>query len=60
MVSDSMASTRLNELGYRADIIELQLAHTQSNTVRVAHNHERTFRRAKNYDARMVRLSDKT
>jgi len=34
----SMASTRLNELGYRADVIELQLAHTQSNTVRVVYN----------------------
>jgi len=34
----SMASTRLNELGYRADVIELQLAHTQSNTVRVIYN----------------------
>ena len=34
----SMASSRLNELGYRADIIELQLAHTQSNTVRVVYN----------------------
>ena len=35
----SMASTRLNELGYRTDIIELQLAHTQSNTVRAVYNH---------------------
>ena len=35
----SMASTRLNILGYRADIIELQLAHTQSNTVRAVYNH---------------------
>ena len=34
-----MASTRLNELGYRADVIELQLAHTQSNTVRVVYSH---------------------
>ena len=34
-----MASTRLNELGYRVDVIELQLAHTQSNTVRVAYDH---------------------
>ena len=34
-----MASIRLNELGYRADIIELQLAHTKSNTVRAAYNH---------------------
>ena len=35
-----MASTRLNELGYRADIIELQLAHTKPNALGVAHNHE--------------------
>jgi len=34
-----MASIRLNELGYRTDIIELQLAHTTSNTVRMAYNH---------------------
>ena len=34
----TMASTRLNELGYRADVIELQLAHTQTNTVRVVYN----------------------
>ena len=35
----SMASTRLNELGYRVDVIELQLAHTQSNSVRVVYDH---------------------
>ena len=35
----SMASTRLNELGYRTDVIELQLAHTQSNTARTVYNH---------------------
>ena len=34
-----MASTRLIELGYRTDIIELQLSYTKSNTVRVAYNH---------------------
>ena len=34
-----MASIRLNELGYRADIIELQLAHSKSNTVRATYNH---------------------
>ena len=33
-----MASTKLNELGYRTDVIELQLAHTQSNTVRAVYN----------------------
>ena len=34
-----MASTRLNELGYRGDLIEIQLAHSQSNKVRAAYNH---------------------
>ncbi len=34
-----MASIRLNELGYRTDIIELQLAHTKSNIVTSAYNY---------------------
>lgn len=34
----SLASTRLNEMGFRADIIEKQLAHEESNTVRKAYN----------------------
>ncbi len=34
----SMASTRLNELGYRSDVIERQLAHIDSNKVRSAYN----------------------
>jgi integrase len=33
-----MASTRLNELGFRGDVIEMQLAHAQSN-VRAVYNH---------------------
>jgi integrase len=33
----SMASTRLNELGWRADAIERQLAHAESNDVRGAY-----------------------
>ncbi len=33
------ASTRLNELGYRSDIIEAQLAHVQENKIRAAYNH---------------------
>jgi len=37
----SMASTKLNELGYRTDVIELQLALTQSNRVRVVYNHNK-------------------
>lgn len=34
-----MASTRLNELGFRGDIIERQLSHTESDKVRAAYNH---------------------
>ncbi len=34
----SMASTRLNEMGFRPDIIEMQLAHVQENQVRAAYN----------------------
>ena len=32
-------STRLNEMGYRADWIERQLAHTETNAVRRTYNH---------------------
>jgi len=35
----SMASTRLNEMGYNADLIEIQLSHSQANKVRAAYNH---------------------
>jgi integrase len=34
----TMASTRLNELGYPPDVIELQLAHADTNKVRAAYN----------------------
>ncbi len=34
----SMASTRLNELGWNPEIIELQLAHKERNQVRAAYN----------------------
>jgi integrase len=34
----SMASTLLNEQGVHPDLIELQLAHAERNTVRVAHS----------------------
>ena len=34
----SMASTLLNEQGFPPDVIELQLAHTERNKVRVAYN----------------------
>ena len=32
-------STRLNEMGYRADAIEAQLAHAEPNSVRRTYNH---------------------
>jgi hypothetical protein len=34
-----MASTRLNELGHSADLIEIQLSHLPINKVRAAYNH---------------------
>ena len=34
----AMASTRLNEMGYRADVIEAQLAHKEPDAVRLAYN----------------------
>jgi integrase len=34
-----VASTALNEMGFRADVIEVQLAHVQGNRVRAAYNH---------------------
>jgi integrase len=35
----STASTILNEHGFRSDVIERQLAHTEKNHVRAAYNH---------------------
>jgi len=35
----STASTILNEHGFRADVIERQLAHSERNSVRAAYNH---------------------
>ena len=35
----SMASTRLNELGWNRDAIERQLAHVEGNAVRAAYNY---------------------
>jgi integrase len=34
-----VASTALNEMGYRPDVIEAQLAHIQASRVRAAYNH---------------------
>jgi integrase len=39
----STASTILNEMGYRPDVIEKQLAHTESNQVRASYNHALYF-----------------
>jgi integrase len=35
----STASTILNEHGFRPDVIERQLAHSERNSVRAAYNH---------------------
>ncbi len=35
----ALASTTLNEMGYRADVIERQLAHAEPNKIRGAYNH---------------------
>ena len=34
----AMASTALNEMGFRSDVIERQLAHEQRNRIRAAYN----------------------
>jgi integrase len=36
-------STRLNEMGYRSDVIEAQLAHAEPNSVRRTYNHASYF-----------------
>jgi integrase len=36
-----VASTAMNEMGYRPDVIEAQLAHVEENRVRAAYNHSR-------------------
>ena len=35
----SIASTMLHELGFRHDVIEIQLAHQERNAVSAAYNH---------------------
>ena len=39
----AMASTLLNEQGYRVDVIEAQLAHGERNAIRAAYNHAEYF-----------------
>ena len=34
-----IASTALNEMGFRPDVIETQLSHVENNRVRAAYNH---------------------
>ena len=43
----SMASTRLNELGFKGDVIEKQLAHAEVNKIRDAYNHARYLKERK-------------
>ena len=38
-----MASTALNEMGFRPDVIERQLAHQEKNAVRAAYNRAEYF-----------------
>jgi integrase len=35
----ALASTQLNELGYRSEVIEAQLGHKEKNEIRAAYNH---------------------
>jgi integrase len=39
----AMASTALNEMGFRPDVIERQLAHQEKNAVRAAYNRAEYF-----------------
>ena len=40
----AMASTALNEMGFRPDVIERQLAHQERNAVRAAYNRAEYYR----------------
>jgi integrase len=44
----AMASTRLNEMGWSADVIERQLAHAERNKVRAAYNRAQYLTERKN------------
>lgn len=59
-----MASIRLNELGYRTDVIELQLAHTESNTIRAVYSHsdhiEERRTMMQEWSDHLVKLKDTT
>jgi integrase len=43
-----MASTRLYEMGYKGDAIELQLAHSEGNKIKAAYNHAEHLEYRKN------------
>ena len=38
LASTALASTALNEMGFRSDVIERQLAHEERDSVRAAYN----------------------
>jgi integrase len=45
----AMASTALNEMGFRADVIERQLAHQEQNAIRASYNRAEYSHRAPRY-----------
>ncbi len=47
----SLASTALNEIGYRSDVIERQLAHAERNKVRDAYNRAEYLEERRSLDA---------
>ena len=54
----STASTILNENGFRADVIERQLAHSERNDVRAAYNHAQYLPERAHNDAVVGRLPE--
>ena len=50
-----MASTALNEMGFRPDVIERQLSHEEKNAVRAAYNRAEYIEERR---AMMVRLAE--
>src|SRR5262252_2508353 len=53
----AMASTALNEMGFRPDVIERQLAHQEENAVRAAYNRAEYLHRAPRHDESVGGLS---
>jgi integrase len=52
----AVASTALNEMGYRPDVIERQLAHSEKNAVRAAYNRSQYLEGTPDNDAAVGRL----